>query len=203
MIKPEIADPPGAAPHWRRIVVVGTTGSGKTTLARRLAGRLGLPHVELDALYWDPDWTPAPTEVFRERTAHALAVDACVVDGNYQAVRDIIWRRAEMVVWLDYSLPVIMRRLAGRTFRRLLTREELWNGNHERWRDHFLSRDSLFLWALQTYRRRRREFPVLLKRPEYAHLQVVRLRSPGAAQRWLAGLPASPAPEPAGERGRR
>jgi len=171
---------------FQRIAVIGTSGSGKTTLACQLADRLGLPHVELDALHWDANWTMAPLPVFRERVARALAGDAWVVDGNYSKVRDVVWPRAQLIVWLDYGLPVIFWRLFWRSLRRSLSREELWNGNRERLRDQFLSRDSLFLWALQTNRRHRAEYVALLGRPEHAHLKLVRLRSPGAARAWLA-----------------
>ena len=97
--------PPGP----RRIAVVGTSGSGKTTLAHRLAERLGIPHVELDALHWGPNWTPVAADLFRERVAQALSGEAWVVDGNYSRVRDIIWTRADTLVWLDYSWPVDAR----------------------------------------------------------------------------------------------
>lgn len=111
----------------RRIVVIGTTGSGKTTLAGQLSQRLAIPHVELDALHWDANWTPVSPPIFLERTAQALNGDAWVVDGNYSQVRTIIWSRADCIIWLDYSLWVIMRQLLWRTFRRILTGEELWN----------------------------------------------------------------------------
>jgi adenylate kinase family enzyme len=173
------------------VAVVGTSGSGKTTLARRLSERLGIPHVELDALHWDPGWTPAEPEVFCERVSQALSGTTWATDGNYGKVRDIVWSRADTVVWLDFSLPVIMGRILWRTVRRLVCREELWNQNREDFAVTFLSRDSIILWALRTYRRRRSEYPVLLGRPEYAHLHVVRLRSPQEARRWLDGLPSS------------
>src|SRR6266540_2542235 len=166
----------------QRIAVVGTSGAGKTTTARMIAGRLDLPHVELDALHWDANWTMAPLPVFRERVARALAGDAWVADGNYSKTRDLIWPRAQLIVWLDYRLPVIFWRLFRRSLRRSLSREELWNGNRERLRDQFFSRDSLFLWVLQSYRRHRAEYPALLGRPEHAHLKLVRLRSPAACQ---------------------
>jgi adenylate kinase family enzyme len=169
----------------RRIVVVGTTGSGKTTLAGELARRLALPHVELDALHWEPNWTEAPLERFRQRTDEAIRGDGWVVDGNYSKVRDLVWGRAELLVWLDFPLPVIMGRLVRRIVRRVITQEELWNGNRERLRDHLFTRDSLLLWALQSYRRKRRTYPPLFTQPEYRHLAVVRFRSPRAAKEWL------------------
>jgi adenylate kinase family enzyme len=172
----------------RRIAVVGTTGTGKTTFASRLARRFECPHVELDALHWEPGWKEAPLDVFRERVKEALVGPRWVVDGNYSRVRDIVWTRADTVVWLDYPLPIVLWRLLRRTVRRVVTREELWNGNRERFWSQFLSTDSLFLWALQTYGRRRREYPVLFKEPRHAHLTVIRLRRPREAEACLTAL---------------
>jgi adenylate kinase family enzyme len=173
----------------QRIHIVGTSGSGKTTLARQISQHLAIPHLELDALYHEPNWTEAPTEVFRKRVEQALRGENWVVDGNYSKVRDIVWSRADTVVWLDYPLPVIMRRVVRRTIRRVVIQEELWNGNRETWQTTF-SRDSIILWVLQTYRKSRKEYPILFKQPEYAHLKVVHLRSPKATTAWLQNLTA-------------
>lgn len=169
----------------QRIAVVGTTGSGKTTLAERLARTLRCPFIELDALFWGPDWARAPTDIFRERVAAALAGERWTVGGNYGMARDLIWARADTLIWLDYPLPFVLWRLLRRTLRRIVTREELWAGNRETWRAQFFSRDSLFVWALQTHARYRREFLADLGRPAYAHLHWVRHRSARAAERWL------------------
>ena len=112
----------------RRLVVVGTTGAGKSTLAKRLSETLGLNFVELDALYWEPGWRAASVADFRARVVEATAGDDWVVAGNYRQVRDIIWPLADTVVWLDYSLPLLFARLTRRTLRRAITREVLWNG---------------------------------------------------------------------------
>ena len=171
----------------QRISVVGTSGSGKTTLARQISQRLAIAHVELDALHHEPNWTEAPTEVFRQRVERSLSCDRWVVDGNYSKVRDVVWSRADTVVWLDYSLPVTMGRVVRRTFRRVVTQEELWNGNRETWQMMF-SRDSIILWALTTYRKNRQQYSILLSQPEYSHLKVVHLRSLKTTQAWLKNL---------------
>lgn len=173
----------------RRISVVGTTGSGKTTLARAISRRLGIPHVELDALHWEPNWVEAPDTLFRERTERALSGDSWVVDGNYSQTRDIVWGTADTVIFLDYPLPMMLWRLTRRTLRRILRGEELWNGNKESIRSAFFSRDSIFLWLLTTYRRRRREYTELFSRPEYAHMALFHFRTPRQTEQWLRVLP--------------
>lgn len=186
----------GATQHRRlgsravdRINVVGTSGAGKTTFAAELAETLGIPHVEIDALFWGPNWTEAPRDVLRDRLAVALAGPRWVVDGNYGSVRQLVWSRIDTVVWLDYSFPTVIGRILRRTARRVIGREEMWAGNRESLRLAF-SRDSIVVWSLTTFRRRRREYPRLLAgRPD---LDVVRLRTPRAARRWLNSLgPAS------------
>jgi adenylate kinase family enzyme len=172
----------------RRINVVGASGSGKTTFAKQLAQHLGIRHIEMDAIHWGPDWTPTPIDILRERVAQELKGDAWTIDGNYSKIRDLVWSRADSVVWLDYPLPLVMARVTSRTIRRVVTREELWAGNRERFAASFLSRESIILWSLSTYFRRKREYPALLSQPEYAHLSPVRLKSPRAARRWLASL---------------
>jgi len=170
----------------RRINVVGTSSVGKSTLAASMAQLLQVPHVELDALHWEPNWTEAPDEVLRERVRSAIAGAGWVVDGNYAKARDLVWARAEAVVWLDLPLRTILRRYLRRTVKRVARREELWSGNRERLSTQLFSRESLLWWILSTYRRRRREYPPLLAaRPE---LLVVRLRSARAAERWLRHL---------------
>ncbi len=171
----------------QRIVVVGTTGSGKTTVAAGLANRLGCPHIELDALHWAPGWQEVPMETFRARLAEAIAADRWVVDGNYSKVADLTWQRADTIVWLDYPFLTIFRQLLERTLRRIVTREVLWGTNRESLRTLF-SRDSIILWMLKTYHRRRRQYPILFEQPEHAHLRVVRLRSPAQTRAWLAQL---------------
>lgn len=173
-----------------RIAVIGVTGSGKTTMAARLAQALGLVHVELDALHWEANWTNPPIDVFRSRVTEALQGPAWVTDGNYSKVRDIIWKRADTVVWLDYPFLICFWRLMHRSLRRVVYQEELWNNNRETLRGMLFMKDAIIPWLFKTYPRRRREYPQLLALPENAHLRLIRLRTPRQADAWLASLAA-------------
>lgn len=176
----------------RRISVVGTSGTGKTTLAGEIALRLAIPHVELDAIFHQPDWQPLPTPDFRAAVDAATARDTWVVDGNYRVVRDIVWARADTVVWLDYPRPRMMARLVRRTLRRIITGEELWNGNRERWRNLFDRRPehNIILWGWTNHRPRRAAMRRAIADPANDHLRFVTLGSPAEASRWLRSLSA-------------
>ncbi|HEY3108445.1 MAG TPA: adenylate kinase [Chloroflexota bacterium] len=178
----------------RRISVVGVSGSGKTTFAAALAGRLGLSWVDMDALHWQPNWAMVELDLFRARVAAVAAGDAWVTDGNYGKARDCLWPRAEAVVWLDYHWSVIAPRLLRRELRLILTGQEIHNGNRVTLRSQVFSRDSLFLFAFNQYRRHRRQIEAALAQPEHAHLKLFRFRSPRAARVWLDGLKAEGRP---------
>ena len=168
-----------------RIVVVGTSGAGKTTLARRIAALLMLPHIELDAINWQPGWrdlTRHDPEEFVRRVNEATHAGAWVVDGNYGRVRDRVWHRATHLVWLDYERPVIMARVISRTLFRAVMRTELWAGNRERWRQ-MLRPSHPIRWAWNTWARRRRETAERLAQRGCAHLVVLRLRRPSEVSR--------------------
>jgi adenylate kinase family enzyme len=169
----------------RRIIVLGASGNGKTTVARALAARFGVPHVELDALHHGPNWTEAPAQEFRARVAAALDGDGWVADGDYsRKLGDLVLERAETVVWLDQPLALILWRLWRRTSRRIRSRKELWSGNRESWRGAFWGHESLFVWTIRTYFRNRHTLPERFAR--HPRLEVVRLRSPREVERYLS-----------------
>lgn len=176
----------------RRVVVGGETSAGKTTFARALAARLDVPVIELDAVFWGPGWTKPDPETFRARVAERVAGDAWVIDGNYSATRDLVWARADTFIWLDPPFRVLLWRLFKRTNRRIRSREELWNGNRERFRTAYLSRESLYVWLVRAYRRHHRQWTSALARPEAAHLTVHRFRRAADAARWLDSVGRDP-----------
>ena len=173
----------------QRVVVFGTTGSGKSVLAERLAARTGLRVIELDALFWGRDWQPAPVDLFRHRVERETSEVGWIVVGNYGQVRDLVWRPADTLIWLDLPMPLVMWRLLRRTVRRVATREELWGtGNSESVRQAFFSRESILLWALRTHRRNRQRFALeceFLDREK----RVVRLGSAREVDSFVATQP--------------
>lgn len=175
---------------YKRMVVVGTTSSGKSTLAKRLSEKLSLDFVELDALHWEPNWVEAPNEVFRARVDSATHAKCWVVAGNYHVVRDLIWPRAEAIIWLDYPFWTIFWQMTRRTFTRWWKHELLWGTNYENLWTHFKlwSDDSLYRWLFKTYWRRKREYPLEFALPQYSHLKIIHLTSPREADEWLCSL---------------
>ena len=171
-----------------RGVVIGKSCVGKTTFAQALARGLNFPHVELDSLHWQQNWIPMPPEEFRALTAEALAKDCWITDGNYGAVRDLVWSRATTVIWLNYSFPVVLWRALVRTIRRVLTQEELFSGNRESLRMAFLSRESILWWVITTFHRRRRQYRRLFDTATTPRLAYVEFRSPAEARNFLRGI---------------
>ncbi|HMS00071.1 MAG TPA: hypothetical protein PKK96_02925 [Anaerolineales bacterium] len=175
---------------YKRLVVIGTTSSGKSTLAEKIAKRFDLDFIELDALHWEPNWQDAPLDVFRERVRAATQAERWIVAGNYHVVRDLIWTKAEAVIWLDYPFLLVLKQLTRRTFSRWRTQELLWGTNREPFWVHFKlwSQDSLFHWLFKTYWRRKRETPQLLSLPEHRHLKLIHFKHPREVEEWLEGL---------------
>lgn len=172
-----------------KIIVLGTSGAGKSTLARKLAKLFDLEDIELDALHWEQNWVEAKTDVFRERISKAIVKKSgFVIHGNYNKVRDLTWKNAEIILWLDYPKSLIMWRVIKRTIMRALFREELWNGNRESFKMSFFSKSSIMLWAYNTYDIRKAQYEKEIENPTFPNLQFYRFKSPKQVELFLSTL---------------
>lgn len=170
-----------------RVVVVGTSGAGKSTFAEALARAAACAYVELDRFYWGPGWEAVPHAQFEADVLAATAGDRWVADGNYGAVRDVLWSRATHVVWLNFGRSTVFSRVLWRTLSRALVRTRLSHGNRESLRKAFLSRDSILLWSYTTFAKNRLKFASLRQDPRYAHLQWTEITRPSHARAFIAG----------------
>jgi adenylate kinase family enzyme len=187
----------------RRVSVVGSSGSGKSTLAAELAAILDVPHLELDAVHHQPGWEPLPVSEFRRIVAAKAAADGWVIDGNYGRVRDLVWARADTVVWLDLPKRTVMRQIVWRTLLRVARRQELWNGNRERWRNLFSwdPEQSVISWAWHKHAADHAKYAAAAADPANAHLTFVQLASRRDTARFLAGTRPSRASRASGTPG--
>lgn len=157
-----------------RIHIVGTSGAGKSTIAKNLARELRIRRLELDSIYHQANWTPLPVDEFRSQVAEFIRFESWVIDGNYSTVSDLIDSRATHLVWLDYPRWFVMLRLLRRTLRRTLTRQELWNGNRESLSSLFKRdpHENILLWAWTTHHERHCRFEKLF----VAQTEFVKIR---------------------------
>jgi len=175
--------------HKSKILIVGTSGSGKSTLARRLSQELNLKDIELDSLFWKPNWTETPLEEFKKRIVEIISVsEGFVIHGNYNKVRDVTWGNSEIVIWLDYPKWLVMWRVFKRSVLRLIKNEVLWSGNKETFKKTFMTKDSIILWAWNTYEVRKRQYQQLIKTPEFEHLDLIHITKPSEADQLILSL---------------
>jgi adenylate kinase family enzyme len=175
-------------PPLLRISVIGTSCSGKTTFARRLAAQCGFPHIELDAIYWLPGWQARPEDDFKSLVDQAVKAEQWVADGNYRKVREIVWQRATHVIWLNYPFHLVFWRALRRTVHRAATHTELFSGNYESWQNSFFSRDSILWWVISTYGRRKRQYSELFATPPRDDLEFIQIKNPRQAELFLTQI---------------
>lgn len=177
-----------------RVLVVGCSGSGKSTMGKALARAIGAPHTELDALNWAPGWRDLQShdpDEFRRRIAEAAAPEAWVMDGNYTRIGGAHWARATDIVWMDTPRWRVMRQVIWRSLNRAITKQELWpgTGNKELF-SKWLDKEHPIRWAWDTHQRRRAQYETLLADPRLAAIEKHRLRRPREAEPLIARLAA-------------
>jgi len=177
-----------ATPNLSRVNVLGTSGSGKSTFAKKLAHRLNSPYIELDLLFWEPNWKEPSDSVFFKRIEDALSSGPhWVLDGNYNRAQPVKWKQVTTVIWLDYSFPRVLYQAVRRAIIRGIKREELWvgTGNRESLLKTFFTRKSILLWTIQTYDRMKDRYEKL-ERDQNRSFEFIRLRSPKEAANFLS-----------------
>ena len=172
----------------KRINVVGTSGSGKSTFGRKLAELLQLPFVEMDRLHWGPNWQETPPDEMLLKVQQVTDGTHWVLDGNYLKTTPVKWKHVQLVVWLDMSFPRTIYRVTSRCLKRVWNRTEIWpdTGNRESIATSFFSRDSVILWAITSYRNHMLHYPEVMSSPDYSHIWFVRLRTPRECDEFLA-----------------
>jgi adenylate kinase family enzyme len=173
-----------------RFNVIGTSGSGKSTLSRKLANLLNIPYVEMDSLFWKPNWQESSDDEFFAKLESALENESWVLDGNYPRTESIKWSRVGVVIWLDYSFTRTLYQSFKRAIKRIIEKKEIWPGtsNVETFRKTFCSKKSIILWTLQTYHKNRKRNLALFASHDYPDIEFVRLRSPKQVRKYLEPL---------------
>ncbi|MFP6802916.1 MAG: shikimate kinase [Pseudomonadales bacterium] len=175
--------------NFQRINIVGTSGSGKSTAGKWIAKKLGYPYVELDEIYWKPNWTESTEEELFSNLERSLEGEFWVLDGNYSRTVPIKWRRVQWVVWLDFPYWLTLYQVISRTIRRSVTKEALWAGNRESLRKALFSRDSIIWWCLTSLSKNRRQYLAAMSDARYRHIRFVRIRSRKALVAFIESLP--------------
>ncbi|MGA1188994.1 MAG: adenylate kinase [Pseudomonadales bacterium] len=181
---------------WARINVVGSSGSGKSTLARQLSDRLRRPLIEIDALFWGPDWSETPDETFLPKLETELSQASWVLDGNYHRTRSIKWRDVTLVIWLDPPFWRVLWQVLTRTLRRALFSEVLWSGNRESFTRSFLSKDSILWWSLSNLKTIRARYQAEMTSEDCRHFHWLRVRSQREMKTLLAKVDSAAAQRP-------
>ena len=158
-------------------VLIGPSGCGKSTVGKRIAERLNVPYIQLDELFWKPNWAESTDEELFPKLEKALSPDEWVLDGNYNRTTSIKWKRVQMVVFLDLPFRIVLYRIIKRSLHRGIRNEELWHGNKETLWKHLFTRDSMILWTIKRFSMNRKRYTELFEKPEYSHIKFVRLCS--------------------------
>lgn len=172
----------------KRIMIVGTAGSGKTSLAKSLSQKLLLPHYELDSFYWLPNWQIRPHNEFKKLVQETIAKDKWIICGDNTELRAITWAKTDTVIWLDYSFCRCFWQALKRSLINIIKHRPCCNGNYESFSRLLFSKNSILLWVIKGYRKKKKRYPLLIKDPAYKYITFIHLRSPKETKKWLETL---------------
>jgi len=170
-----------------KILIVGSSGAGKTTLAKTISSKLNLPHFELDSIFHQKDWQPLNQDEFKARVDEITRQPDWIICGNYftKLGGKAYWSKADVVIWCDYSFPLVFSRLLRRTLRRTITKQELWNENKEGFIVNFFTKESVLLWMMREWNAQKRRYEIVFKENDLKGTQLIRLKNPNDTARFL------------------
>ena len=172
----------------RRINVIGTSGSGKSTFARTLANKLNYPHIEMDAIFWQKNWRQLDDKEFFQKLENTLNKEVWVLDGNYTRTLSIKWRQIDTIIWIDFSFTRTLYQAISRAISRIIDKKELWpNTSNRESLNMLFSKNSIVLWTLKTYLKNKRKNASFITDPNWSHLKFIRLTSPKHCEQFLNG----------------
>jgi len=171
----------------KRINIIGTTGSGKSTLALTLSEKLGYPYVQMDQLFWKPDWQETSDEELFPKLTEVLSEEVWILDGNYNRTNQLKWKRADTIVWIDLGYFRTFFQLFKRTLIRAVSQQELWpgTGNKESLYKSFMSRDSILVWFFRYYHINQKRYSKLMQSTENSHIEMIHLKSPSQIRKFI------------------
>ena len=172
----------------KRVNVLGTSGSGKSTFAKALADKLNCAYVEMDGLFWLDDWQHVDDETFIKNIEKALDKPAFVLDGNYSRMIPIKWKDIDTVIWLNYSFPLVLFRAFRRAIFRANSRKKLWDTNNVESLTRLFSKKSIIWWTITTHKKNRKKVRQLINKPQYQHIKFIELTKPIEAKTFLKSL---------------
>ena len=173
-----------------RLLIIGANGAGKSVLARRLSEIYGIRHIELDRLFWKPEWEKSSVEEFVEKIKFELDKNnEWIVDGNYyRMIGDVVWKDANVIIWLDYGMGLVARRVIGRTIKNIIQKRKLFDNNVDTFKRMLTPKDSIIVWSLKTFSRKRRKYKFLFENHSDEGVEFLRFRKPGEVEEYFKGL---------------
>ena len=163
----------------KKINVIGTSGSGKSTLAHKISDILSIPYIEMDRIFWKPNWTESKKEEFLSNLENSLSSNSWVLDGNYTSSIPVKWKDVQLIVWIDLPFSVTIFQAVKRAVKRSICKTEIWpnTGNTESFKRSFLSKNSILLWTIQTYPKVKKRFESYMRDDTFSHIKFIRLKS--------------------------
>ncbi|MFK7922501.1 MAG: adenylate kinase [Bacteroidia bacterium] len=173
----------------KKINVIGTSGSGKSTFSKKLSKELAIPYIEMDSIFWGKDWHWPSDEVFFLNLRKALNQDRWVLDGNYSRTIEFKWKEVDTIIWIDFGFFRTLYQATSRAIIRAITKEELWpeTGNRQTFKN-LLSKDSIVLWTLKNYKKTRLKYLKAMNDVRYQDIEFIQLKNPEECREFLEGI---------------